>query len=181
MIFRHARRVAMENPIRRTLEIMRASPTMTEQEISNCLVEEGVDQDIASCLVDYIPMAYTRIMYASVGLKFAQTYRRMDKKGRLLPERELVSEPLWNEVLAYAKSEMSKGISDRDLLAIVYGDAEYKAITQALKDGTDLKGSASAPVIFLTPLENPLNDQAINTSSEHSKSVHKKKIWQFWR
>lgn len=93
-------------------------------------------------------MVYCRLMLESSGVRFSETFRLRLANGQITPEQTLVSEPIWNEVLAFAKREIRGGISAKDILAIAARSAEFHAVNQLLNKGAKLENLSLTPVVF---------------------------------
>jgi len=65
------------------------------------LVHAGIESLVAERLIEFLPMAYCRLMLAASGARFANVYRRELEDGTF-EERLLSSEPVWNAVVSFA-------------------------------------------------------------------------------
>ncbi len=141
----------MKEMIAKAVRIYRENPKMEDHNVCQRLVNEGIDPEIADRLVKFLPIAYTRTMFSTSGAMFPETFQQADKNGNLLPEQTFTSEPIWNEVLAYAQSDAKSGTSRQDLLAIASGSSEYKAVSQLQSKGENLGECLLTPPIFIHP------------------------------
>jgi hypothetical protein len=137
--------------IAKAVQIYRENPSMEDREVFHFLVHEGIDPESAAHLVDFLPMAYARTMFSTSGARFPETFQRTDKNGNLLPEQALTSEPFWNEVFTYAQSDVQRGISTQDLLAVASRAAEYNAVSKIQSDGGNLSDCEFSSPIFIHP------------------------------
>jgi len=171
----------MEEIIAKAVKIHRDNPALEDPEIYKLLVADGVDANIAARLVDFLPFAYMRVMYADSEITFADTYRRTDENGNLLEAVKFASDPIWSELIAYAQSEIRKGIKKQDLFAVVYGNSELNAVMVCLKKGDKLSGSSFSPPIFIHPKVDAEGFKRLIASQREKYKRNKKKWWQFWR
>ena len=58
-------------------------------------------------------MTYCRSILAGTGPRFSDMFQRRQKDGSLSPERILGSEPVWTEIMSFAKAEQSPRDKDR--------------------------------------------------------------------
>src|SRR5690348_15269100 len=102
--------------IAKAVSLFRCSPHAQDIEVYDALVEIGVDRQIAARVVELLPMAYCRVILASKGVRFAETFRRQLSETEISGPRLLSSELLWKPCLAFASSEANSGILGKDLL-----------------------------------------------------------------
>jgi hypothetical protein len=79
----------------------------------------------------------------------------MKKNGKVSPERLLSSEPLWNEVVAFARYEAKLGVSREDLFTIAGRSAEFDAVNQMLNSGSNLSDIVLTPTLLTWPEDGP--------------------------
>jgi hypothetical protein len=54
-------------------------------------------------------------------------------------EQPLSSEPVWNAVVAYAHTEVERGVSSQNLLAVAARSVEFDVANQLLNKGSKLE------------------------------------------
>src|SRR6185437_11323748 len=128
----------MNAVISRAVAIFRDSPNASDQEILRKLMVVGVDRVTASRLVEFLPMAYCRLLLADTGVKFCDRFKRKQADGRVSEERALNSEPLWAEALSFAKAEKRDEVNARALLVIAARSSEFDAVNQLANRGSKL-------------------------------------------
>jgi len=99
----------------------------------------GIDASTTARLVEFLPMAYCRVMFKGTGIQFSDNFQRRLANGEITPEKPLSSEPVWNAVIDFAEDEVDRGISRDDLLSIAGRSAEFSAANQLLSQGSKLK------------------------------------------
>ncbi len=161
----------MREDIVNTLKVLRENPQLGDEELYVRLVEAGIERRMAARLVEFLPIAYGRILLADSGIIFNENYQRMNNRGKISPEQPLASLPLWNEIVTYAKEETSQGTSKHDLTAVASRSAEYHVVTELSVKGTIPSDVRLTPCLFVWPVDGP----EIGDGSE------KKKWWQFWK
>ena len=108
----------MNAVIARAVVIFRGSPASSDDEIYRKVVGAGVEPKHAARLVEFLPLAYCRSILAGTGPRFSDMFQWRRQNGSLSPERTLGSEPVWTEIMSFAKAEQSRGVTTTDLLAI---------------------------------------------------------------
>ena len=84
----------MNAAISQAVAIFRKFPHASDDEILRELIASGIDRPLASRLVEFLPMAYCRLILKDAGVRFSDYFQRKLADGRLSPERPLSSEPL---------------------------------------------------------------------------------------
>ena len=100
-------------------------------------------------------MTYCRSILAGTGPRFSDMFQRRQQDGSLSPERILGSEPVWTEIMSFAKAEQSRGVTTTDLLAIASRSAEFDAVNQLLNRGANPEDIALSTVVLAWPEEGP--------------------------
>jgi hypothetical protein len=116
--------------------IFRELPNSSDVEVFRKLVGTGVERQYAARLVEFLPMAYGRLLLGKAGIHFSEMFQRMTPSGDLTAEQQLSSEPVWEEVVSFAQAEARRGASKEDVLAVAGRSAELDAVNQLLKQGS---------------------------------------------
>jgi hypothetical protein len=135
--------------IRRAVEVLRRHPDSSEGQIVTALVEAGFDEALAVRMVEFIPLAYSRVWLAGRGVEFSDCYLRMNADGETYTEYKLEDEHVYREAVATAQSELDAGSGFDELFPIFGRSAELKAINNALNGGSKLEDMALSPPVFL--------------------------------
>jgi len=135
--------------ISKAVAAMRSSPSSGDVEIFRTLVTDGLKPLVAARLVEFLPMAYCRLILRDSGVRFPNTFQRRLTNGTISSERLLSSEPVWNDAIAFARDEAKRGISREDLLVVAGRCAEFQAVNQMLNDGSQLKDIAVTPTVLM--------------------------------
>src|SRR5215469_7953080 len=99
------------NPvIAEAVRIFRESPNSSDEEILRKLVATGCERVMAARLIEFLPMAYCRLLLADSGVRFSGCFQRKLADGRLSAEQRLSANPLWAEVISFAEAEKKTGI-----------------------------------------------------------------------
>jgi hypothetical protein len=127
---------------------MRRFPSLGDVELYRILVADGLEAALAARLVEFLPMAYCRLLLKDSGVRFPNTFQRMQARGKNSSARLLSSEPVWNAVIAFARDEAARGISRDDLLAVAGRSAEFQAVNQMLNQGSNLRDIVLTPTLL---------------------------------
>jgi len=139
----------MLEDITQASEILRTHTDSSDGQLITTLLEAGFDQALATRLVEFIPLAYSRVWLADSGVQFEDYYLRVSADGKTYTEHNLEDEPVYREAVAAAQSEIAAGSGFDELLPIVGRSSEFKAINSALHGGSRLEDlELSAPVLL---------------------------------
>jgi len=140
--------------ISRVANIFRESPASSDYEIYLKAVAVGVESKQAARLVEFLPMVYCRLILAGTGTRFPDIFQRRFNDGTLSPEKTLVSEPAWTEVMRFARAEQAQ-VTGSDLMAIAAHSSEFDAVNQLLNRGTKPEDIALSTAVLAWPEEGP--------------------------
>ena len=144
----------MKDTIAKAVEIFRRSPDLDEGAIFELLVASGLGRQVSARLVEFLPMAYVRVLLEQSGARFPDRFvRRLANGDR--EERQLNSEPVWNHALEFAKSEANGVVSREEFLSLARRGAEYQAANELLKGGSKLSDIGFTPSLLLWPDNGP--------------------------
>ena len=156
----------MNEEISRAVTIFRSSPNLKDEEVFVALINRGTEKELAARLVEFLPMAYSRLILSKSGARFADTFRR-NLPGGVSQEKPLSSEPVWGAVVSFARAEVESGVSGRDLLLVAAHGAEFHAANQLLEKGSKLDNLVFTPPVLTWPENGP----DVLNQSDRSDSV----------
>jgi len=145
----------MKSVISRGVDIFRKSPDASDDDIYRKTIAAGIESKHAARLVEFLPMAYCRLILSGRGTRFSVMFRRRQHDGSLSHEQALSSEPLWAEIMSFASAEQAAGAAGRDLLAIASHSAEFDAVNQLLNRGSKPEDIALSTAVLVWPEEGP--------------------------
>jgi hypothetical protein len=151
---RQEKLVLINEDISRAAGLFRSSPNLGDEGIFGTLVKQGIERELAARLVEFLPLAYCRLILRNSGAHFSETFRRA-LPGSGSQEKPLSSEPVWRAVVTFASTEVERGVSGNDLLLVAARSAEFHAANQLLDKGSKLENLAFAPPVFTWPEEGP--------------------------
>jgi hypothetical protein len=145
----------MDDLISKAVAAFRNSPNRGDADIHRMLVADGLKPAVAARLVEFLPMAYCRLLFESSGVRFSVTFQRRFPDGQISEERLLSSEPVWNESLEFVRRELKSDVSSADLLAVAARSSEFDAINQLSNGGSDLGNVVLTPTLLMWPEGGP--------------------------
>jgi len=145
----------MNEHISNAVAIFREWPASSDDEIYRRAVAAGIEPKQAARLVEFLPMAYCRLILARTVARFSDKFRRRQHNGSLSHEERLASNPLWAEIMSYARAEQAAGAAGKDLLVIASHSAEFDAVNKLLNRGSKLQDIALSTAVLLWPEEGP--------------------------
>jgi hypothetical protein len=145
----------MNEAIASALTIFRKSPELDDESVFRALVDRGIERSLAARIVEFLPIAYCRVLLLNSGVQFSNSFARA---GSPLKLRSLACEPLWIPLLAYAESEIREEAERREMLIVAGRSAEFQAINQMRDKGAELKNLVLTPISLLWPEGGPESD-----------------------
>jgi len=145
----------MNAVILKAVAIFGESPDSSDDEIYRRVVAAGIEPKHAARLVEFLPMAYCRLILTGTGTRFSDIFRRRQHNGSLSHEQKLASEPLWTEIMSFARAEQAAGVAGKDLLAIASHSAEFDAVNRLLNRGSKPEDLALSTAVLVWPEEGP--------------------------
>lgn len=137
----------MREALEAALRLATAGPTAFDDDLVDALCAEGHDRRLAMRVVEFMPLAFVRVLLAGTGVDLSDRYIRVGQDGRADVERALADEPVYRAALDLARS----GLSREQMLAIAGGAAELNAISQALEAGSRLEDLTCGPPALMWP------------------------------
>jgi hypothetical protein len=132
----------MNEAITSAVAIFRNSPQLDDESAFRALLKLGIERSLAARIVEFLPMAYCRVLFLNSGVQFSKSFTRAASP---LKVQSLSLEPVWVPFLAYAESEIGAGSRRDELLMVAGRSAEFHAINQLLDKGAELKNLVLTP------------------------------------
>jgi len=162
----------IETHIRTYIDYVIAHPQAEDETILDALLKSGMAQYRIFELLIWVPMAFGRAVLERPELQLPATYQLMSADGQSFTHRSLVDEPVYVEALRLAAVLTREGFARNDFLAIAGRSSEFKAVNEALLNGSELKNLvASEPVISFP-------DDSLEPSSTAKQT--KRPWWKLW-
>jgi hypothetical protein len=145
----------MNEAIASALAIFRNSPQLDDESIFRALVQRGIERSLAARIVEFLPIAYCRMLFLNSGVQFSNSFTRAASPLKI---QSLSWVPVWVPFLAYAESEIRGGVGRHELLIVAGRSAEFQAINQLLDKGAELKNLVLTPISLQWPENGPDGD-----------------------
>ena len=133
----------------------RSLPSSADAEIHRRIVADGFNRVVAARLIEFLPMAYSRLVLGPLGVRFSKTFLRKSADESISAEQPLSSEPVWNWVLGFARYEVKGGVKATDLLAVAARSAEFDAANQLQNKGSRPSDLVMTPALLSWPKDGP--------------------------
>ena len=137
----------MREALEAALRLVSAEPTAFSDGLVDALCAQGHDRRLAMRVVEFMPLAFVRVLLAGTGVELSDRYIRAGQEGQADTERPLADEPVYRATLDLAES----GLSREELLAVAGGAAELNAINQALNAGSRPEDLTCGPPALMWP------------------------------
>lgn len=159
----------LTNPVIKGVEAFRDNPQAEEETLITKLINQGIDEQTAGDLVDFIPIAFTRAGLEHLNINFQDYVQRVDRKGNVIEKKKLIDIPIYAEAFRFAKEDAGLFIDNDEFLAIESYNAEFKVINDMLNKGSKIEDLVISPVTMLA-------GNNVSKDFEQNKSW-----WQFWK
>ncbi len=117
-------------------------------EIFNILILQGIDKNIAKKIIQFVPLAFCRVILESSGIVFSNYYQVSEYNGEISELRPLQDEEVFNEAIAIAIANSSSLCGD-ELLVIAGRSAEFNVINELLNEGAFMNELELIPTLML--------------------------------
>ncbi|HEV3040934.1 MAG TPA: hypothetical protein VHA33_24415 [Candidatus Angelobacter sp.] len=146
---------AIVSCISRAVQLFRSTPALKDEEMFRVLVQEDMEPRVAAHCVEFLPLAYSRMLLMEAGsTRFPQSFLRVLPNGKFKTHR-FDSEPIWNAIVSFAKTERKSITAAKDLLAIAGRCAIFNAVNDALHAGSKLQDLLLSEPALLWPEDGP--------------------------
>ncbi|GMU83348.1 MAG: hypothetical protein AMXMBFR47_32180 [Planctomycetota bacterium] len=153
--------------LRRALVVFRENPTASEEEFLAALGAAGIERRMAVAIIEFMPVAFTRVEFRYSGAMFCDHFIRQAANGDFSQPFLYSGQPVFLAAVALAEA----GVARDDMLAVLTRSAEFDMIRQVLDSGKTLSDGVFSPLIFMW-------NQA---DAEATLSPAPRKWWQFWK
>ena len=148
----------MNEGIASALTIFRNSPELDDESVFQALVDKGVDRSLAARIVEFLPIAYCRVLLVKSGVQFSNSFTRA---GSPLKVQSLSSVAIWVPLLAYAEANIREGATSQEILMVAGRSAEFQAVNQLLDKKAELKNLVLTPILLPWPKDGPDADKRL--------------------
>jgi hypothetical protein len=110
--------------LRLAADFLRSHADLEDEELVPVLVERGFNLQDAARLVEFLPLAFGRVLLGRMGVALQPTYVRTAADGTTV-ERRLDSNAAWLDIARFVEHEIADAFSSRDLLVLAARSAEF--------------------------------------------------------
>jgi hypothetical protein len=123
-------------------------PAVEDDAIVRHLTGEGLSQGQAVKLVQFVPIAFTRFLFRSRGVRFAPNYVVLGPDGRPAAERPVADEPAFREAWDHCERAAAGGAGDDYFVPIAARSGGFRALQDLARQGLDLAGVITSPPVM---------------------------------
>ena len=105
--------------------------------IAEILISKGIDEEIAWKVINFMPIAFNRVILASEEINFKTTYIVLIDDSTQI-KKSLTEEDIFNQSILLAQSKTGNMSGDK-WLSVAGRSAEFHVINELLKSGSQLK------------------------------------------
>lgn len=139
--------LAAKNKLKRAMQLLQSHEQLDDANLAATFVERGFDLEEGRRLIEFLPLAFGRVLLARIGTTVQPTCMRTTKSG-IAVERRLDKNALWREISDFVDEQVTGGLSDNDLLRLAGRSAEFDAVNQLLNQGSDARTIVLSPPAF---------------------------------
>ena len=137
----------VKQAVETAVQVFIANPDCDYVELTDALERAGLTAEMASRMVEFLPLAFGREFLGEGGPQFPPDYTRRDREGRERFRGLLQDEPVYREALAIMPLVAAQG---KDALWSILGrSSEMDAVNQALHKGSELRNLLVSPPILI--------------------------------
>ena len=135
--------------VRTAIDTFRDNFKSADADIVAALIASGIESQSAERAVDFIPLAFFRVMMTGRRIYFADSYARLGSSGASSREYKLADEPIYVEAVRQAREEMSAGTPLELMLRVARDSSELAAIRELFRHGSSSADVVLSPPVFL--------------------------------
>lgn len=159
--------------VARAVAAFQSQPGADDDQIARVLEGGGLSELLATRLIQFLPIAFARVLLMPQGVQFPDLYRVMGPKGVYLGDYPLSEEPIFTEALAAARREIEAGRGGAPYLAIAGRSGGYKAVMELVGKGSNIDGIVCSPPILMS-------DERTWQRDAFAVQAPRKAWWQRW-
>jgi hypothetical protein len=169
------------------LDAIATSPDATNAKLRDLLVTTGYDHALVSQAIQFVPVAFGRVLLSNLGIQFSPNYILLSGEGWLVERGLLESLEVYRTAQAMTSSRADA------MRAVALRSAEVTAINSALNAGSNPADLAAVPVVAFTEsatqqgvaraqelLQSLLEDARLEAGSQAEQPRTGKPWWKLW-
>jgi len=155
------------------------------EEAATMLKSEGIDGDLVNRAITFVPLAFGRVIFGSLGPSFPPHYMRIRRDGVVEEGLKLMHEPVFARSMALCSQFMEGGFLEAVKRISVTGP-ELNAINKALCAGSKPNDLTLSPSIVIEPgVDDAALERALNRLHERAEppqpTTPTRPWWKLWR
>jgi hypothetical protein len=152
----HMQASGLESQIAEAVHVMLAQPDSSESDLALRLAAALGEQDLADRMLEFLPLAFGRVVLVRLGVKLPDTFIRAVDDENFSEPCPLDGEPLWLPAKAFAERASTR-MAHHEFFAIARRSAEFNAVNNACNKGSDPKNLVGGSPVFtrVAPLPEP--------------------------
>ena len=136
--------------VQKMVVFLQFNPAADDEIIEKILLEGGLSSTQATKLIQFVPIAFTRFLYRSSGVKFCPNYVLVDDRMQPLGHHPIAEVTAYSEAWKFCEQAAAKGAGDDYFHSIAARSGGYEAIQKLIQQGADLSGVITSPPIMFT-------------------------------
>ncbi len=132
--------------INKAISVFQDNPSFDHNQIIDTLKEYRNEEDLALALYRFIPIAYCRLFIPEPNYSDEFVVYKSQNEKRSF---SFSSDKIYRSVMNESKERFAKENMQEKILPILFHSADFKAIQDALKGGSELKNLVCSPSYFL--------------------------------
>ena len=125
-----------------------ANLDLDDDSVIQCFLSKGVPEVLATRLLQFIPIVFTRFLYRSTPIQFAPIFGLVDEDGNVEGPFSLEFEPVYQAIHNYCDCLLRDGRTESAFEALAARSGGYKALQETINQGGSLEGVVTTPPIL---------------------------------
>jgi hypothetical protein len=131
--------------IEMAVSVFAAHTTMLNRDVLHVLIRMGLSEMESLELIEFVPLAFARLILADLGVDVSDEYVRLDANGTERVRRSLKDEPMYRDALALGPTVAAR--DKASFMATAGRSAEFQMVNSAL-----LRGDKPENLVLTTPI-----------------------------
>ena len=147
-------KVTLEIVFREVVRAFRQYPDAEDEELFRKLIARGHEREIVARAIEFLPIAYVRLMFESRGVEFEGSYDRATPSQGTHTSL-FTDDPIWHAAIEFARQETAEGLAAEAIIKVAGRSSELDAINQLLKRGTKMGNIVCGRTLLPWPKTGP--------------------------
>ena len=120
-------------------------PAADDDAIEKILLQNGLTENQAAKLIQFVPIAFTRFLYRNSGVQFWPNYVLVNDKMQPLGQHPIAEVTAYSEAWKFCEAAAGEGKGDDYFHPLAARSGGYHAIVQLIAKGSNLSGIVTSP------------------------------------